>query len=188
MVGAVLAGTGVGFGVGMTACASPKTRVAWARPYPEATASGGVADIQVIREETHITMTNPQKSLADADNFADHYGEHPAIVIVLADLEDTHPTDTDLGRLSIVGGASVYTVAQNFCLALRDQGVATTLTTLLCMFEPQVKELFNIPENLSTAAFIVAGYPEKSFPTKLFRRPVEEMAFLDSFDRPLGQG
>jgi len=160
------------------------------KAYFEAASSGQdeiLADSGDVKS-THITMTNPQKSLADADNFADHYGEHPAIVIVLADLEDTHPTDTDLGRLSIVGGASVYTVAQNFCLALRDQGVATTLTTLLCMFEPQVKELFNIPENLSTAAFIVAGYPEKSFPTKLFRRPVEEMAFLDSFDRPLGQG
>lgn len=32
--------------------------MAWARPYPEATANGGVADIQVIREETRITMTN----------------------------------------------------------------------------------------------------------------------------------
>lgn len=134
---------------------------------------------------THITMTNPEKALADADNFAEHFADHPAIVIVVADLEDTHPTDTDLGRLSIVGGASVYTVAQNFCLALRNQGVATTLTTLLCMYEPQVKELFGIPEHLSTAAFIVAGYPAKPFPTKLFRRPVEEMAFLDSFDRPL---
>lgn len=136
---------------------------------------------------THITMTNPEKALADADNFADHFGDHPAIVIVLADLEDTHPTDTDLGRLSIVGGASVYTIAQNFCLALRDQGVATTLTTLLCMYEPQVKELFGIPENLSTAAFIVAGYPAKPFPTKLYRRPVEEIAFMDSFDRPLAK-
>jgi nitroreductase len=137
---------------------------------------------------THITMTNPQKALADADNFAEHFGDHPAIVIVLADIEDTHPTDTDLGRLSIVGGASVYPLAQNFCLALRDQGVATTLTTLLCMYEPQVKELCNIPANLSTAAFIVAGYPAKPFPTKLFRRPVEEMGYLDSFDRPLSQG
>lgn len=164
-------------------------RVPW-KAYLEA-ATVGQESIQAEsgdEKATTITMSDPAKALADADNFADHYGEHPAIVIVLADLEDTHPTDTDLGRLSIVGGASVYTVAQNFCLALRDQGVATTLTTLLCMFEPQVKELFNIPENLSTAAFIVAGYPEKSFPTKLFRRPVEEMAFLDSFDRPLGQG
>lgn len=155
--------------------------------------AAGAGQDEIIAESgdvkaTHITMTNPQKALADADTFAEHFGDHPAIVIVLADIEDTHPTDTDLGRLSIVGGASVYPLAQNFCLALRDQGVATTVTTLLCMYEPQVKELFNIPANLSTAAFIVAGYPAKPFPTKLFRRPVEEMGFLDSFDRPLSQG
>lgn len=137
---------------------------------------------------THLLMSNPQKSLADADHFAEHFGDHPAIVVVLANLEDTHPTDTDLGRLSIVGGASVYTLTQNFCLALRDQGIATTLTTLLCMYEPQVKELLGIPEELSTAAFIAAGYPAKPFPTKLLRRPVEEIAFLDSFDQPLTTG
>ena len=139
-------------------------------------------------KSTHITMTNPAKALADADNFADHYEDHPAIIIVLADIAETHPTDTDLGRLSIVGGASVYPAAQNLCLALRNQGVATTLTTLLCMYEPQVKELFGIPEELSTAAFIVAGYPAKPFPTKLFRRPVEEIGFLNTFDRPLSKG
>ena len=137
---------------------------------------------------THITMSNPAKALADADNFADHFADHPAIVVVLADLAETHPTDTDLGRLSIVGGASVYPAAQNFCLALRDQGVATTLTTLLCMYEPQVKELLGIPDDLSTAAFIVAGYPAKPFPTKLFRRPVEEIAFVNSLDQPLSKG
>ncbi len=161
-------------------------RIPW-KAYYEAASSGQdeiIADSGDVKA-THITMSNPVKSLADADNFADHYQDHPAIVIVLADLEETHPTDTDLGRLSIVGGASVYTIAQNFCLALRGQGVATTFTTLLCMFEPQIKELFDIPANLSTAAFIVAGYPAKPFPTKLFRKPVESMAFLDSFDRPL---
>lgn len=154
-------------------------------------ASSGVDSIEAEsgdEKATHIAMTNPEKSLADADNFAEHYGEHPAIIVVLADIGETHPTDTDLGRLSIVGGASVYPAAQNLCLALRDQGVATTLTTLLCMYEPQVKELLGIPEELSTAAFIVAGYPAKPFPTKLFRRPVEEIAFLDSFDRPLALG
>ena len=164
-------------------------RVPWKAYF--AAASAGEESIAAgsgDEKATNITMTNPQKALADADNFADNFGEHPAIVVVLADLADTHPTDTDLGRLSIVGGASVYPAAQNFCLALRNQGVATTLTTLLCMYEPQVKELLGIPDNLATAAFIVAGYPAKTFPTKLFRRPVEEIAFVNSLDRPLSKG
>ncbi len=134
---------------------------------------------------TNHGMTDPVKAFAAADHFAQHLSQHPAIIVVLADIDETHPTDTDLGRLSIVGGASVYPLAQNLCLALRDQGVATTFTTLLCAFEPQVKELLNIPDNLSCAAFIVAGYPEKGFPTKLTRRPVEELAFMDSFDNPV---
>ncbi len=139
-------------------------------------------------KSTKVLTSNPEKALADADNFAEHFADHPAIVVVLANLADTHPTDTDLGRLSIVGGASVYPAAQNLCLALRDEGVATTLTTLLCMYEPQVKELLGIPDELSTAAFIVAGYPAKPFPTKLMRLPVEEIAFLDRLDQPLTLG
>ena len=130
---------------------------------------------------------NLQRTLDAADDFAEHFGEHPAIVVVLASLVDTRPTDAELGRLSIVGGASVYPMVQNFCLALRDHGVATTLTTLLCAFEPQVKELLAIPAELATAAFVVAGYPAKPFPTKLSRRPVETIAYVDSLDRPLSR-
>jgi nitroreductase len=161
-------------------------RVPWKQYYQAASSGQDSLRAESADEKaTTLLMSNPQKSLADADAFADHYEEHPAIIVVLADLSDTHPTDTDLGRLSIVGGASVYPAAQNLCLALRDQGVATTLTTLLCMYEPQVKELLGIPEHLSTAAFIIAGYPAKPFPSKLLRRPVEEIAFMDTFDRPL---
>ena len=154
--------------------------VPW-KAYMEQAQSGGEA-IEAQSGDAKATwlgMTNPRKALADADHFAEHYATHPAIVVVLADIEDTHPTDTDLDRLSIVGGASVYPAVQNFCLALRDQGVATTFTTLLCAYEPQVKELLGVPADLSTAAFIVAGYPAKAFPTKLHRRPVEDIAFLD---------
>ncbi|MFV0259301.1 MAG: nitroreductase family protein [Acidimicrobiales bacterium] len=119
-----------------------------------------------------------------ANDFALAFADHPAVIVVCAKLDDTHPTDTDLGRLSIVGGASVYPLVQNLCLALRNEGVATTLTTLLCLYEPQVKELLGVPEEYATAAHVVAGYPAKPFPTRLRRRPVEELAFLDSFDRP----
>ncbi|MDO9408037.1 nitroreductase family protein [Patulibacter sp.] len=138
-----------------------------------------------VAKSTKAGLKNLGKAAEDADHFARHLAEHPAIVVACADIAETHPTDTALDRLSIVGGASVYPTTQNFCLALRDQGVATRFTTLLVAYEEQVKELLGIPKELATAAHIVAGYPLKGFPKKLTRRPVEEIAFLDSFDHPL---
>jgi nitroreductase len=160
--------------------------VPW-KAYIAAATSGAQAIAADSGDEkaTELLLSDPATSLAAADAFAERFAEHPAIVVVLADLAATHPTDTDLGRLSIVGGASVYPIVQNFCLALRDQGVATTLTTLLCAYEPQVKELLGIPADLSTAAFVVAGYPAQPFPAKLFRRPVRDIAFLEDLATPL---
>jgi nitroreductase len=147
-----------------------------------ATASGEA------QKATWTGVKNVGKAMRDADHFAEHFAEHPAIVVVCADISATHPTDTELGRLSIVGGASVYPTVQNFCLAMRNQGVATTFTTLLVAYEPQVKELLGIPEQFSTACHVVAGYPLNGFPTKLTRMPVEELAFVDTFGEPLVSG
>jgi hypothetical protein len=47
------------------------------------------------------------------------------------------------------------------------------------------QQLFGIPDELSTAAFIVAGYPARPSPTKLNRLPVEAIAFLDDIAHPL---
>jgi nitroreductase len=156
----------------------------WSAYYEAAMAgmnSIAAQDEEGTEKATWVGASNAAKALDDANHFAQHLGEHPVIAVVCADLSATHPTDTELGRLSIVGGASVYPTAQNFCLALRDQGVATTFTTLLVAFEPQVKELLGIPEEFSTAAHIVVGYPAKPFPKKLSRLAPEEMAFLDTF-------
>lgn len=91
--------------------------------------------------------------------------------MLCAELDGLHPTDTELGRLSVVGGGSIYPTAQNFCLALRAQGVASALTTLLVHYEPQVKELLGIPDGVITAAHIAVGYPDRGFPTRLTRTP-----------------
>ncbi|XVQ08142.1 nitroreductase family protein [Spirillospora sp. CA-255316] len=125
------------------------------------------------------------KTVADADHFAEHLDEVPAIVVLCAELDGLHPTDLDLERLSVVGGGSIYPTAQNFCLALRAQGVASALTTLLVHSEPQVKELLDIPDGFITAAHIAVGYPEHGFPAKLTRRPVDEIVFDGSFGIPL---
>lgn len=118
----------------------------------------------------------------DLDAFALGFGRHPAIVVVCAHLPSLYPSDAELGRLSIVGGASVYPVVQNFMLALRDQGVASALTTLLCAVEPEVKQLLSIPADYATACHLAVGYPARRFPRHLRRRPVEELAFLERFD------
>ena len=165
-------------------------RIPW-RAYIEAMRSD-VAAIQADDEQrtdkaTWAGHAKVAKAMDDADHFAEHLHEHPTIVVVCADLAATHPTDTELGRLSVVGGASIYPIVQNFMLALRAQGVATTMTTLLCAFEPQVKELLGIPDELATVGHVVAGYPAKPFPRRLTRLPVEELAFVDSFEQPLGR-
>jgi nitroreductase len=120
-----------------------------------------------------------------ADHFARHMADIPVLLLVLARLADVHPTDNQLGRLSIVGGASVYPAVQNILLAARDAGLGTALTTLHCAVEPALKPLFAIPEDISVAAMVSMGWPAEGFPTKLTRRPLTEMVFADSYGVPL---
>ncbi len=156
----------------------------------EVTAAVRSGAASITTESGHVRsvalgFSNPAKAMADGDQFAAHFGEHPLIIVVCVDIAETHPTDTELDRLSIVGGASVYPMAQNLCLALRAQGVASSFTTLLVAAEPEVKRLLEIPEQYSTACHIAAGYPLKPFPTRLRRSTVEAIAFVDRFGDPL---
>jgi len=127
----------------------------------------------------------PARMLSDATHMADHFGEIPVLVVVCAVLGDLARTDADLDRPGIVGGASVYPSVQNLLLAARNEGLGTTLTTLLCAVEPQVKELLGIPPELITCATVALGYPERPLPRKLSRAPVSAMVFSDRYGEPL---
>jgi len=124
-------------------------------------------------------------AVAEADRFAQRLAEVPAIVVVCAELSALLATDAELGRLSVVGGGSIYPTVQNLCLALRDLGVASAFTTLLCRVEPRVRELLAIPDGMITAGHLAIGYPERQFPTRLRRAPVADMVFADGYGRPL---
>ena len=134
---------------------------------------------QVTRGERNVGA--PPRIVANADHFARHLAEVPVLIVACAKLDDVHPTDAALGRLSIVGGASVYPALQNLLLAARAEGLGTALTTLLCAEEPAVKELLAIPPELATAATIALGWPARPFPQRLSRRPLREIAFLDRY-------
>jgi len=125
------------------------------------------------------------KTVTDADHFARHLASVPAILVCCAETSGLHPTDTELGRLSVVGGASIYPTMQNLCLALRAQGVGSAVTTLLCAVEPQVRELLQVPDDHITAAHVAVGYPARPFPRRLSRTPVEEIVFEGTFGHPL---
>lgn len=125
------------------------------------------------------------KTVTDADYFARHLAEIPVLAVLCAEEGGLHPTDTALDRLSVVGGASIYPTMQNLCLALRAHGVATAVTTLLCIREPEVKELLGIPAEFLTAAHVGIGYPELAFPTRLTRSPVEQIVSLETWDQPM---
>jgi nitroreductase len=119
--------------------------------------------------------------LERADNFAEHLDEIPVHVVVCAELDGLHPTDLESGRLPIVGGGSVYPAVQNFLLGCRNEGLGAALTTLLCHFEMEVKELLAIPDGVITAAMIPVGWPAKGFPKTLMRRPLSDIVFNETW-------
>ena len=121
------------------------------------------------------------RMLGAATDMANHFGEIPALVVVCAVFGDLARTDANLDRPGVVGGASIYPSVQNLMLAARREGLGTTLTTILCASEPQVKELLGIPPELITCATVALGYPERPLPTKLTRAPVSEMVFSDRY-------
>jgi nitroreductase len=140
-----------------------------------------------IRERVGVDADDPKapKFVRDATRMAHAMADIPVIAVLCADLSRVEVVDKDLGRTSVVGGASIYPTMQNFTLALRAQGVATAVTTLLVASESEVKPLLGIPDKLATVAHVMVGYPEKPFPTRLTRRPVEEFVFADRHGQPM---
>jgi nitroreductase len=131
--------------------------------------------------DVEIGAEGVQRVLRNADHFAEHLHEIPAIVVACAELDGVHPTDTELDRLSVVGGGSIYPAVQNFLLGCREAGLGAALTTLLCMYEPQVKELLSIPDGVITAAHVAVGHRTKPFPTQLDRIPLSDVVFTDTY-------
>jgi nitroreductase/alkylhydroperoxidase family enzyme len=126
-----------------------------------------------------------ERALRSGDHLAEHLGEVPVINAFCFHPERLHITDAELGRPSVVGGASLYPAVQNLLLACRAEGLGCVLTTLLCSREKEVRELLEIPEPWATCAFVPIGWPVGTGHGPLSRRPVEQAAFGDRFGVPL---
>ena len=135
-------------------------------------------------EQRRPLATTPRRlrALNAADDMAENLDKVPVHLIVLVELAALSITDATLDRPSIVGGGSIYPFVQNILLTCRAEGLGSAITTLLCVKEPETFALLGIPEGFAMAALIPVGFREDDPPGKLSRKPVDEIATLDSFD------
>lgn len=109
--------------------------------------------------------------------------EAPVLLVVSVDLAVVAATDSQLDRVGVVAGGSVFPLAWNILIAAREQGLGGTLTTMAVAEEAGVKELLHLPESHALATVIPLGHPVKQL-TKLRRQAVEEFTTLETFDGP----
>ena len=123
------------------------------------------------------------RSLERSDEFAEHLHDVPVHLVVCVDVGALTITDDELGRPSIVGGASIYPFVQNILLGCRNEGLGAAITTMLCRREPEVKDLLAIPPEYAMACLLAVGHADEDRrPSKISRRDVSEIAFRDTFD------
>lgn len=124
------------------------------------------ADIEATPVPDHLT-----RPLLDA----------AVLLVVTVDLAAVAATDSELDRVGVVAGASVYPLAWNVLLAAREEGFGGTLTTMLAAAEPDVRALLGIPDGHALACVIPLGRPVKQL-TRLRRQPVEDFVTTERFD------
>ncbi len=107
----------------------------------------------------------------------------PVLLMVLVDLSVVASFDSQLDRVGVISGASVYPFVWNILLSARNEGYGGTLTTFIAGQEDDAKALLGIPEQMAIAALIPLGKPVKQL-TKLKRKPVAEFAVLERWDGP----
>lgn len=117
----------------------------------------------------------------DPGDFAARLDQVPLLMVLLADLRLLAATDRDLGRYSLVGGASIYPFMWSILLAAHDEGLAGVPTTMNVVREPELKDLLGVPDEFAVAAVLAMGYPKRR-PKGLRRQPVDSFASVDRFD------
>jgi len=128
-----------------------------------------------------LGMDDVGPAIAAANHFAEHIGEASAILVGCVVRKDLHAHMEGPDGPNMLAGSSVYPTVQNLCLALRAQGVGSTLTTLICEREYEAAAILGIPEGVVSACHVVVGYPAKPFPTSLSRLSVQQLRCTDRY-------
>lgn len=133
-------------------------------------AAYGLAEIDPTDDSPRARMGRSMQ------HFVDHFEEIPAYVLFCMEGRGREPQLTD--------GASVYPAMQNFLLACRAEGLGAVVTMWHQFAEPELRAAVGIPDDVALAALVPVGWPEgRHGPVR--RRPVGEVAYLDTWGRSL---
>jgi nitroreductase len=142
---------------------------------------------QFYPAERLASETDPsrQRMMTGAVYLAENLGtEPPVLVLFCRDNPAVNSPGSPSGMRAWTRGSSIYPSVQNLLLAARASGLGGCLTTVHLIFEPEVKALLDIPDEIDTYALVPLGYPRDKF-GPLRRRPVEENTYLDTWGAPL---
>jgi nitroreductase len=128
----------------------------------------GVTDAQIAATPVPAEMI---RRLTDA----------PALLMVFVELASVASFDSELDRVGVISGASIYPFVWNILLAARNEGYGGTLTTFAAAREPALQALLGVPQPLAFAAMIPIGRPVKQL-TRLRRRGVDDFTVLERWD------
>ena len=125
--------------------------------------------------EAEIAATQIPEEMIDKISHA------PVVLLVFVDLSVVASFDSQLPRIGVISGASVYPFVWNILLAARNEGLGGTLTTFVGGQEAPLKALLGVPDEYAFAAMIPIGKPVKQL-TKLRRKSVASIAVKERFD------
>jgi nitroreductase len=120
----------------------------------------------------------------------DHMGEAPVLIVPC--LKQTIWTNASglpddvrarMASAARLAGSSIYPAVQNIILACRAFGLGTVLTTIHAFYEDEVRQILNLPPDIQSYALMPVGYP-KGKHGPISRKPVREVACLDSYGKP----
>lgn len=117
----------------------------------------------------------------EGNRYAEHMDELPVHLVVIVEQAALLTPFPALNQSHFAGGSSIYPFVQNLVLAIRSEGLGTSLTMLLNNAEEDLRRLLDIPDGFALAAHLGVGWPERPHPTRLRRRPVEDFTSIDRF-------
>jgi nitroreductase len=107
----------------------------------------------------------------------------PVLLVIGVDLRVVASADSQLDRIGVISGGSIYPFVQNLLLAARGHGFAGALTTFIAAAEPDAQALLGLPPEIAVAALVPLGRPKQDI-TRLSRNPVSSFARLERWDGP----